>query len=62
MIWTGSTRAVVSTGEADIYLRIDDDPSMVYYYLSVPKGDVGDAMGWDALNPGPNCLHLTAVG
>jgi hypothetical protein len=62
MIRTGSARAVVSTGEADIYLRIDDDPSTVYYYLSVPKGNVGNATGWDASNPGPNRLHLTAVG
>lgn len=33
--------AVLSTGEADIYLRIcDDDSSTLLYHLSVPKGDV----------------------
>jgi hypothetical protein len=30
----------VCTGEAYIFLRVGDDPRMVYYYLSVPKGDV----------------------
>jgi hypothetical protein len=62
MIQTGPPRAVVSTGEGDLYLRIDNDPSTVYYYLSVPKGDVGGITGLATANPGPNRLHLTAVG
>ncbi|KAJ5542390.1 hypothetical protein N7461_008393 [Penicillium sp. DV-2018c] len=40
MIRAGTKRAVFSTGEADIYLRIDEDPSTLFYHLSVPKGDV----------------------
>ena len=54
--------AMVSTGEADIYLKIDDDPSTVYYYLSVPKADVGETTAWDPNTDSPNRLHLTAVG
>ncbi|CAG8918298.1 unnamed protein product [Penicillium salamii] len=54
--------AVFSTGKADIYLRIGDDPSTLFYHLSVPKGDVGDETGWDTHSDGPNRLHLTAVG
>ncbi|OAT10369.1 hypothetical protein, variant [Blastomyces gilchristii SLH14081] len=54
--------AMISTGEADIYLKIDDDPSTVYYYLSVPKADVGETTAWDPNTDSPNRLHLTAVG
>ncbi|KAJ5522960.1 hypothetical protein N7513_003337 [Penicillium frequentans] len=53
---------VFSTGEADIYLHIGEDPSTLYYHLSVPKGDVGDETGWDPYSNRPNRLHLTAVG
>ncbi|KAJ5145699.1 uncharacterized protein N7515_000263 [Penicillium bovifimosum] len=62
MIRAGTKRAVFSTGEADIYLRIDEDPSTLFYHLSVPKGDVGDTTGWDPSSDSPNRLHLTAVG
>ncbi|KAI9039958.1 uncharacterized protein KD926_008944 [Aspergillus affinis] len=44
---------VFSTGE---------DPSVLFYHLSVPKGDVGDETGWDPYSNYPNRLHLTAVG
>ncbi|PGH33703.1 hypothetical protein GX50_03441 [[Emmonsia] crescens] len=54
--------AMISTGEADIYLKIDDDPSTVYYYISVPKADVGETTAWDPNSDNPNRLHLTAVG
>ncbi|KAJ6105932.1 hypothetical protein N7512_009449 [Penicillium capsulatum] len=53
---------VFTTGEADIYLRIGEDPSTLFYHLSVPKGDVGHETGWDPHSDRPNRLHLTAVG
>jgi hypothetical protein len=31
----------IYTSVATIFLRVPDDPSNVYYALSVPKGDVG---------------------
>lgn len=62
MVRAGTQVGVFSTGEADIYLRIDDDPSTLFYHLSVPKGDVGDETGWDFHSDCPNRLHLTAVG
>ncbi|KGO73162.1 hypothetical protein PITC_003490 [Penicillium italicum] len=62
MVRAGTQVGVFSTGEADIYLRIDDDPSTLFYHLSVPKGDVGIETGWDPHSNCPNRLHLTAVG
>ncbi|EKV09897.1 metalloprotease [Penicillium digitatum] len=62
MVRAGTQVGVLSTGEADIYLRIDDDPSTLFYHLSVPKGDVGNETGWDSHSDCPNRLHLTAVG
>ncbi|KAJ5117549.1 hypothetical protein N7448_011181 [Penicillium atrosanguineum] len=62
MVRAGTQVGVFSTGEADIYLRIDDDPSTLFYHLSVPKGDVGDETGWDSRPDCPNRLHLTAAG
>ncbi|PWY88320.1 hypothetical protein BO70DRAFT_359760 [Aspergillus heteromorphus CBS 117.55] len=62
MIRAGTEMGVLSTGEADIYLRIGDDPGTLLYHLSVPKGDVGDSTDWDPHSNGPNRLHLTAVG
>lgn len=53
---------VFTTGEADIYLRIGEGPSTLFYHLSVPKGDVGHETGWDPHSDRPNHLHLTAVG
>ena len=52
----------IYTGEATIFLRVPDDPSTVYYPLSVPKGDVGSQTGWSESSDQPNRLHLTAVG
>ncbi|KAI3097491.1 hypothetical protein CBS147333_9330 [Penicillium roqueforti] len=57
MIRAGTEMGVLSTGEADVYLRIT-----LLYHLSVPKGDVGDFTGWDPHSSVPNRLHLTAVG
>lgn len=62
MVRAGTQVGVFSTGEADIYLRIDNDPSTLFYHLSVPKGDVGDETGWDSHSDRPNRLHLTGVG
>lgn len=62
MIRAGTQVGVFSTGEADIYLRIGDDPSTLFYHLSVPKGDVGDETGWDPHSDCPNRLHLTSAG
>jgi hypothetical protein len=53
---------VFTTGEADIYLRIGEDPSTLFYHLSVPKGDVGHETGWNPYSDRPNRLHLTPVG
>ncbi|OAA42190.1 Protein kinase-like domain protein [Metarhizium rileyi] len=53
----------VCTGEAFIYLHIKcDEPECVYYYLSVPKEDVGESTGWAAGLYSDNRLHLTALG
>ncbi|KAH8586479.1 hypothetical protein B0O99DRAFT_695423 [Bisporella sp. PMI_857] len=62
MVKAGLEYGQIYTGEATIFLRIPDDPSTVYYALSVPKGDVGLSTGWDKDSEHPNRLHLTAVG
>ncbi|KAA8646678.1 uncharacterized protein ATNIH1004_005353 [Aspergillus tanneri] len=49
-------------GEAFIFLRVlYDNPSTVYYYLSVPEEDVGQTTGWTGDPSGANRLHLTAL-
>ncbi|EOA85574.1 uncharacterized protein SETTUDRAFT_161868 [Exserohilum turcica Et28A] len=62
MVQVGVEYGCVCTGEANIFLRVPHDPTTVYYFLSVPKGDVGDTTGWVPDADGPNRLHLTAVG
>jgi hypothetical protein len=63
MVQGGLEYGSVCTGEASIYLRVPrDDPSTVYYYLSVPKEDVGDSTGWTDGLDGDNRLHLTSLG
>ncbi|RYN64987.1 hypothetical protein AA0119_g11514 [Alternaria tenuissima] len=62
MVRVGVEYGCVCTGEANIFLRVPHDPTTVYYFLSVPKGDVGDTTGWAPDADGPNRLHLTAVG
>lgn len=62
MVKAGVEYGEIYTGEATIFLRIPDDPSTVYYSLSVPKGDVGASTGWDERGNEPNRLHMTAVG
>jgi hypothetical protein len=62
MIRAGVEYGEIYTGEATIFLHVPDDPSTVYYALSVPKGDVGSTTGWSKHGDQPNRLHLTAVG
>ena len=62
MVGAGVEYWEIYTGEATIFLRVPDDPSTVYYALSVPKGDVGPATDWSEDGDRPNRLHLTAVG
>lgn len=62
MVRARTQMGVFTTGEADIYLRIGEDPSTLFYHLSVPKGDVGHETGWDPDSDRPNRLHLTTVG
>lgn len=40
MIEMGVQYGYICTGEAFIFLKIADDPSSVYYYLSIPNRDV----------------------
>lgn len=47
MIKAGLEYGYVCTGEAFIFLRVpDNDPSTVYYFLSVPEEGVGPSTGW----------------
>ena len=62
MVRLGVEFGCVSTGIAFIFLRIPDDPRTVQYYVSVPKGDVGESTGWTHDASSENRLHLTAVG
>ncbi|KAA8617300.1 hypothetical protein PtrV1_10601 [Pyrenophora tritici-repentis] len=61
MVKLGVEYGCVCTGEAFVFLRIPDDPRTAQYFLSVPKGDVGDTTGWTSDLDGTNRLHLTAV-
>lgn len=62
MVRVGVEYGCVCTGEAYIFLRVEDDARTVHYVLSVPKGDVGETTGWTPDSEGANRLHLTAVG
>jgi len=63
MIKGGLEYGYVCTGEAFIFLRVlPNDPSTAYYYLSVPKEDVGETTGWTGDLNDDNRLHLTALG
>lgn len=63
MIQAGLEYGYICTGEAFIFLRVDDDdPTTVYYYLSIPNEDVGDTTGWTNGSDTDNRLHLTAIG
>ncbi|GFF59791.1 hypothetical protein IFM51744_10050 [Aspergillus udagawae] len=63
MIHCGVEFGLVCTGKAYIYLRVShNDPSTIYYYLSVPEEDVRRTTGWTGDLNSNNQLHLTAVG
>lgn len=62
MIQAGLEYGYVCTGEAFIFLRVPENPQTVYYFLSVPKNDVGSTTGLVSDPSGKNRLHLTAVG
>lgn len=62
MVRAGLEYGYVCTGEAFIFLWVPDYPEAVYYFLSVPEGDVGDVTGIRLDTNGQNRLHLTAVG
>lgn len=64
MIQGGLEYAYICTGQTFIFLHIAaEDPTTIYYYLSVPEREVGDTTGFSAAEPGAdNRLHLTAVG
>jgi hypothetical protein len=59
MVKAGVEYGEIYTGEATIFLRIPDDPSTVYYSLSVPKGDVGVSTGWNERGNQHSQLHMT---
>ena len=63
MIESGLQYGYIHTGEAFVFLHVKhDDPTTVYYHLSVPNIDVGSSTGWSPNSEEPNRLHLTAVG
>lgn len=62
MIGLGVQYGYVCTGQAFIFLFVEDDPRICNYFLSVPSRDVGEVGEWDSSNlDKPNKLHLTAV-
>ncbi|OAA65097.1 Protein kinase-like domain protein [Akanthomyces lecanii RCEF 1005] len=63
MITGGIKYAYICTGEAFIFVKVKrEEPETAYYFLSIPKDDVGESTGWMANPGGNNRLHLTAVG
>ncbi|KJK62591.1 Chromatin assembly factor 1 complex p150 subunit N-terminal [Aspergillus parasiticus SU-1] len=53
MVDSGVRNGYICTGEAYVFLHIDDDPTVVYYYLCVPNRDVNPKDKYH--------LHRTAV-
>ena len=63
MVKMGMEYGCVCTAEAVVFLRVpEEDFKTVYYYLSIPKFDVGETAEWDPNPNKPNRLHMTAVG
>jgi hypothetical protein len=63
IIHCGVEFGLVCTSEAYIYLRVShNNPSTIYYYLSVPEEDIGRTTRWASNLNSDNQLHLTAVG
>ena len=62
MVLAGLEFGCIRSGEASIFLRVPEDPRTAYYFLSVPKNDVGVSTGWDQEGDSDNRLHLTTAG
>ena len=63
MVESGLQFGYVCTGEAFVFLNVrPEDPTTVYYHLSIPNIDVGSSTGWSPESTAPNLLHLTALG
>lgn len=63
MISAGLRYGYICTGEAFVFLNVrPEEPTTVYFHLSIPERDVGPSTGWLAGSEAPNRLHLTAVG
>ena len=63
MVESGLQFGYVCTGEAFVFLNVrPEDPTTVYYHLSIPNIDVGSSTGWSPDSTAPNRLHLTALG
>lgn len=62
MVRAGLEFGYISTGEALIFLRVPDDPTTVYYHLSVPMLDVGGSGYVAGPDRSDHRLHLTAAG
>ena len=62
MIENGLEYGYLGTGEAYVFLRVqEDNPETVYYRLCIPKEEVGNETGWRPDLDQENRLHLTAV-
>jgi hypothetical protein len=63
MIHAGLEYGYMCTGKAFIFLHVPhDNPSTVYYYLSVPEDNIGQTTGWKGNPNSDNRLHLTTLG
>ena len=62
MIENGLEYGYLGTGEAYVFLRVEEnDPETVYYRLCIPREEVGEETGWQPDSDQGNRLHLTAV-
>ena len=62
MIENGLEYGYLGTGEAYVFLRVqEDNPETAYYRLCIPKEEVGKETGWRPDSDQKNRLHLTAV-
>ena len=62
MVTSGLVYGCVCTGQAFIFLHIDEDhPLVVKYFLSVPIQELTDGTLWEPDSESPNRLHETAL-
>ncbi|OCK78447.1 hypothetical protein K432DRAFT_427262 [Lepidopterella palustris CBS 459.81] len=45
IVLAGLEHGYICTSEVFIFLKVPEDPTTVYYFLSIPKGDVGETTG-----------------